>query len=149
MQVYTPRYICWWVSVTTWWQVSVCTTWWQSVCPSLHEQGILCADCMISQRGSCWWAWPKTSHSHIFQPHAGSPWSFCLFHPIPHSLSHVLSTSEHTTSVSLRCCFARSKNRKISPFFSFFWAISPPGLLVCDDPSSADLLLYASGRCDE
>jgi hypothetical protein len=57
-----------------------------------------CRKCgvMIPQRGSCCCVWPQTSHSQISHPHAVSSWPICLFHPLPHSLSHALSASEHT-----------------------------------------------------
>jgi hypothetical protein len=37
----------------------------------------------------------ETSHSQICHLHPGSSWPFFLLHPLPHSLSHAFSTSEH------------------------------------------------------
>ncbi len=111
----------------------------------------MCADCMISQECNSWCARPDTSHSQISHPHAGSPWTFFLFtHPLPHSLSHTLSASEHTTSVSLRRCSPRLLRKTSFPRLSFFfWAIFSPSFVTCDDPRSADLLVYESGSCGE
>jgi len=127
----------------------------QSVCPSLDEQSILCADCMISQRSSCWWVWShwsETSHSQISHPHAGSPWTFDLFDPLTHSISgprfvgitthDVCFTGVDSPRVLQKNCFFQfSFKAFLSDLFTSF--------LVRDDPSSVDLLLYTSGRCGE
>ena len=92
-----------------------------------------------------------TSQSQISYPHAGSPWTFCLYtHPLPHALSHTLSASEHTTSVSLRRCSPRLLRKMSFPQLSFFFcAFFSPSFLARDDPRSTDPLLYESGSCGE
>ncbi len=79
--MYRKRSICWCVSLG---------------CGGRRSEHCRKCGVMIPQRGSCWCVWPVTSHSQISHPHAVSSWPICQFHPLPHSLSHALSASEHT-----------------------------------------------------
>jgi hypothetical protein len=61
----------------------------------------------------------ETSHSQIAHPHAGSPWSFSLLHPLPQSLSLALSvwaaSQQSPAPAFLHLVFLKKKE-----FFLFF-----------------------------
>jgi hypothetical protein len=157
--VYKPRPICWWVSVTMTsacqWRngkcvyVSVCVidihvcaaTWQTAQSTRLMDPYILMKNVYLSILDLCNLK-PFCLSKSIWKP-------FRLFHPLPSSLSHALSASEHTMSVS-RCPLGVHKKRSFLQFCLFF-VLSQFFLkfLVRDDPNSDDLLLYGSGRCGE
>jgi hypothetical protein len=66
--------------------------------------------------------------AQISHPHPWSTWTFVLFHPLPHSLSHTWSTSEHT----------------ISTFPPILISVSYFAMILVLPTSRT---LYASGRC--
>jgi hypothetical protein len=77
-----------------------------------------------------------------------SPWTFCLLHPLAHSLSHGLSASEQFPR--LPSCSEKKKpadltHKFANSFWGFFFQFLVHGILT----SARYVLLYTSGRCGE
>jgi hypothetical protein len=87
--------------------------------------------------------WTETS-DRFPTPDAGSCWHFCLLHPLPHCLSHSLSTfpvSQQSASLS-RCLFTSCSGLFPSFFEDFF---SWPSFLVREDLNLCRcVMLYVS-----